>query len=103
MRLSDLDPNAGILGSPSPQESLDLGELLHVPPGRPVLTDVETTVGVDQHAGQVRMAVQKESIAHEHQLRIRPRLASQANVLNEPRIERRLTTKEGKSAGAKST
>jgi hypothetical protein len=67
MRLPNLNLDARVFGSPSPQESPDLGELLHVPSYRTMLADVEAAIALNQSAGQPRVPMQKEPIADEHQ------------------------------------
>lgn len=82
VRLSDLDLDAGMLFSPSPNELLHFAESFDVIVVRSVLADFELAIGLDENFGQAGETMQEEAIGDEHQVAVGPVLSREQNVLD---------------------
>ena len=79
VRLADLDLDAGILLSPSPNELLHFAESFDVFVVRSVLADFEPAVRFDEYFRQLGKPMQKEPVGYQHQVAV-PMLPSELDV-----------------------
>ena len=82
VRLANLDLDAGILLSPSPNEMLYFAESLDVFIVRSVLAYFELAICLDENFGQAGEAMQEKAIGDEHQVAVGPVLSREQNVLD---------------------
>ena len=69
---------------------------------RTMLADFKLALCINENLGQLWDAMQEESIGHKHQFTAVPVLSSELNVLQDCRIEQRLTAKQCESRWLKS-
>ncbi len=86
MRLADLDLDARVILSPSPNKMFDFAESFDVVIVRTVLADFESAVRFDERRRKFGMAIEEESVSDEHQIGSGPRFTSQLQVLDHVRI-----------------
>jgi hypothetical protein len=67
-----------------------------------MLADFKLALCINENPRQLREAVQEESIGNEHQFTFVPVLSRELNVLQDRRIEQRLTAKQCESRWLKS-
>jgi hypothetical protein len=67
-----------------------------------MLADFKLALCINENPRQLREAVQEESIGDQHQVAVVPVLPCQLNVLQDRRVEQRLTAKQGESRWLKS-
>ena len=67
-----------------------------------MLANLKLALCVNENLRQLREAVQEESIGDQHQVAVVPVLSSELNVLQDRRIEQRLTAKQCESRWLKS-
>jgi hypothetical protein len=67
-----------------------------------MLADFKLALCINENLRQLREAVQEESIGDQHQVAVVPVLPCQLNVLQDRRVEQRLTAKQRESRWLKS-
>lgn len=97
VRLANLDLDAGILLSPSPNELLHFAESFDVFVVRSVLAYFELAIGLDEGFGQAGEAMQEEAIGDEHQVAVGPMLSREQKVLDHVRVQQWLAAQESET------
>ncbi len=69
---------------------------------RTMLADFKLALCINENLGQLWEAMQEESIGHKHQFTFVPVLSRELNVLQDRRIEQRLTAEQCESRRLKS-
>jgi hypothetical protein len=95
--LADLDLDAGMLFSPSPNELLHFAESFDVFVVRSVLADFELAIGLDENFGQAGEAMQEEAVGDEHQVAVGPVLSREQKVLDHVRVQQRFAAEESET------